>query len=72
MAALIEFLMNRTEPSPMRTLTPPGCRLRAPANEKAKGLTFWQGSPSSGMQYPLGRESEVAIAGGLRPGLTAW
>ena len=26
---LIEFLTKRTEPSPMATLTPPGCRLRA-------------------------------------------
>src|SRR5262249_25055033 len=31
-ASLIESLMNRTEPSPIRTLTPPGCRLLDPAN----------------------------------------
>ena len=29
---LIEFFMKRTEPSPKRLLTPPGCRLRVPVN----------------------------------------
>ena len=28
----IEFLMKRTEPSPNKVLTPPGCRLREPVN----------------------------------------
>src|SRR5262249_30034397 len=32
-APLIESLMKRTDPSPNRVFTPPGCRLRVPAKE---------------------------------------
>src|SRR5689334_13278902 len=59
-APLIESLMNRTEPSPKRQLTPPGCRLRAPAKAYAKVETFRQGSPPSETQNPFGRMSALA------------
>src|SRR4051794_10941569 len=71
-APLIVSLTNRTEPSPKRQLTPPGCRLRAPAKQNANDETVRQGSPPSETQNPFGRMSALAIPAGVSPGTASW
>src|SRR3954462_1455223 len=47
-----EFLTNLTEPSPIRTLAPPGCRLEG--GTCIGMLAMFPGNPSPAQVWPLG------------------
>src|SRR5262249_6246315 len=60
---LIVFLTNRTEPSPIRTLIPPGWRLRAPAKAFA--------SPEVLGSEALGKQGRPRTGSGVQNKVTA-